>query len=61
MESISPIDTMNKNGGPVDFNRLAICYHGQKNLGAILAPRKLCLGDYSVDAAITELQEEESH
>ena len=58
---ISAIDTMNKNGGPVDFNCLTICYHEEKNLGAILAPRKLCLGDNSVNAAITALQEEESH
>ena len=56
---ISEIDTQNKNGGAVDFDRLTICYHGQKKLGAVLAPRKLRLGDFSIDAAITALQDDE--
>ena len=55
---ISELDTQNMNGGAVDFDRLTICYHGQKKLGAILAPRKLRLGDFSIDAAIAALRDE---
>ena len=56
-DHISTIDIGTRAGGAVEFDRLTICYHGQKKLGAILAPRKLRLGnDYSVDAVITELR-----
>ena len=58
-DHISKIDIGTKAGGTVEFDRLTICYHGQKKLGAILAPRKLRLGpDYSVNAAINALQNE---
>ena len=33
---------------PVNFGKLTICYHGQKKLGAALAPRHIRLGNYSV-------------
>ena len=56
-DHISTIDIGTEAGGAVEFDRLTICYHGQKKLGAMLAPRKLRLGtDYSVDATITALQ-----
>ena len=31
--------------GPVDFDRITTCYHKQKSLRNVLAPRKLRLGE----------------
>jgi hypothetical protein len=41
---IREIETHNAFAGVPDFDRLVVCYHGQKNLGNILSPRKLRLG-----------------
>lgn len=52
---ISAIKTKNTPNGPVDFDRLQICYRKQKNLGNILSPRKLRLGKFSVKNYIAKL------
>ena len=45
---ISEIRTKNNFDGPVDFDRLQICYTKNKSLGNMLSPRKLRLGDFSM-------------
>ena len=45
---ISLIPTLNVIEGPVDFDRLQVCYLKQKNLGAVLSPQKLRIGTFSV-------------
>jgi len=46
---ISLLDTIKLHGGAVDFDELVVCYHRQRNLGDILSPRKLRMGDdYSI-------------
>ena len=52
---LSAIKTKNTPNGPVDFDRLQICYRKQKNLGNILSPRKLRLGKFSVKQYIAKL------
>ena len=42
---ISLLDTVKLYGGAVDFDELVVCYHRQRNLGDILSPRKLRMGD----------------
>ena len=55
---ISNMETENpSNNGPPDFDTLTVCYHGQSNLGNLLSPRKLRLGDYSVKEALDKLRD----
>ena len=55
---ITDLQTMNDFGGTADFDSLIVCYHGQRNLGNILSPRKLRLGpSYSIDATIAKLRD----
>jgi len=42
---ISLLDTIKLHGGAVDFDELVVCYYRQRNLGDILSPRKLRMGD----------------
>ncbi len=44
-DHISQVDTLNKYQGKADFDRATICYSSQKNLGALLSPRKHRFGD----------------
>jgi len=57
-EHILNLDTMNSFGGNPDFDSLIVCYHGQPNLGNMLSPRKLRLGDYSINDAIRRFRDE---
>ena len=50
---ISTIDTGNLFKGKPDFDRLITCFHGQRKLGSILAPRKHRFGaNFSVSEFI---------
>ena len=45
--------TLNKYEGKVDFDQLIVCYHKQKSLRNVLAPRIGRFGtDFSVNAAL---------
>ena len=55
-EKIQSINTENPFNGLPDFDRLTICYHGQKNLSSILSPRKLRLGDFSISSHLDTLR-----
>ena len=42
---ISQVDTLNQFKGKADFDSATVCYSAQKNLGALLSPRKHRFGD----------------
>ena len=42
---ISQVNTFNQFDGKADFDSAIVCYSSQKNLGAILSPRKHRFGD----------------
>ena len=43
-------DLTNCHGQRFGYNRLVVAYHRQRNLGNILAPRRLCTPDVQVSA-----------
>ena len=52
-ERITNMPTLNKYEGKVDFDQLIVCYHKQKSLRNVLAPRIGRFGtDFSVNAAL---------